>query len=92
MTVRTSLCVGVVVSCVLGFVGGCRDTKQPPVTLKLEDVPPELMRIAAEKLPGVTFDTAFQKASGTIEIRGRAPNGKIREVDIRPDGTVEEVE
>lgn len=92
MTVKRSLCFGVVVSSVLGLAGGCRETQQPIVTLKLEDVPPELMRIAAEKLPGVTFDAAFRKASGTIEIRGRAPNGKIREVDVRPDGTVEEVE
>jgi len=75
-----------------GGLVGCGGTKQEIVTLRLEDVPPELMKIAKEKLPGVVFDTAFKKSSGTIEIRGRAKNGKIREVDLRPDGTVEEVE
>lgn len=76
--------------------GGCggKPPEEGPglTTLKLEDVPPELMKIAREKLPGVAFDTVWRKPSGTFEIRGKAKNGKIREVDIRPDGTVEEVE
>ena len=76
----------------LVVVGGCGETRQEIVTIRLEDVPPELMAIAREKLPGVTFDTAFKKPSGTIEIRGKAKNGKIRDIDIRPDGTVAEVE
>lgn len=50
------------------------------------------MRIAREKLPGVTFDTVWRKPSGTYEIRGKQKNGKIREVDIAPDGTIVEVE
>lgn len=72
--------------------GGCGARRQEIVTLRIEDVPPELMKVAREQLPGVEFDTAWRKASGTYEIRGRAKNGKIREVDLRPDGTVEEVE
>jgi len=71
---------------------GCGKAKQELTTLRLEDVPPDLMKIAKEKLPGVAFDTVWKKPSGTFEIRGKAKNGKIREVDIRPDGTVEEVE
>jgi hypothetical protein len=50
------------------------------------------MQAAREKLSGVTFDTAWRKASGTYEIRGKQKNGKIREVDIDPDGTIVEVE
>lgn len=76
----------------LAMASGCGQAKQELTSLRLEDVPPELMKIAGEQLPGVKFDTAFRKSSGTIEIRGKAKNGKIREVDIRPDGTVEEVE
>jgi hypothetical protein len=74
------------------IVSGCDARQAQVTTLRIEDVPPNLMEIAREKLPGVTFDTAWKKASGTFEIRGKAKNGKIREVDIRPDGTVEEVE
>lgn len=76
----------------IGVAGGCGGAKPEVATLRLEDVPPELMKIAAEKLPGVKFDTAFKKPSGTIEIRGTQKNGKIRDIDIRPDGTVEEVD
>ncbi len=43
-------------------------------------------------LPDVTFDSAWRKASGSYEFRGKAKNGKVREIDIRPDGTVEEIE
>lgn len=75
-----------------GCGGGPSDGASGITTLRLEDVPPELMTIAREQLPGVEFDTAWRKASGTYEIRGKAKNGKIREVDLRPDGTVEEVE
>ncbi len=71
---------------------GCGESKQEITSLRLEDVPPDLMKIAKEQLPGVAFDTVWKKPSGTFEIRGRAKNGKIREVDIRPDGTIEEVE
>jgi len=79
--------------CVLGLVvSGCSPQQPQVTTMRIEDVPPKLMEIAREKLPDVTFDTAWKKASGTFEIRGKAKNGKIREVDIRPDGTVEEVE
>lgn len=71
---------------------GCGKAEQEITTLRLEDVPADVMRIAKEQLPGVVFDTAWQKSTGTFEIRGKAKNGKIHEVDIRPDGTVEEVE
>lgn len=74
---------------------GCGEAPMPGrgiTVMKLEDVPPELVKAAQEKLPGVTFDTAWRKASGTYEIRGKQKNGKIREVDIEPNGTIVEVE
>lgn len=71
---------------------GCGGEQRTVTTLRLDEVPPELMAVARQQLPGVEFDTAWKKANGTFEIRGRARNGKIREVDIRPDGSVEEVE
>lgn len=69
-----------------------RTGQEAAAALRLEDVPPELMAIARQQLPGIEFDTVWRKPSGTYEIRGKARNGKIREVDIRPDGTIEEVE
>ena len=75
------------------LAAGCgRPAAKQVEALRIEDVPPELVAIAREKLPDVRFDTVWRKPSGTFELRGKGKNGKIREVDIRPDGTVEEVE
>ena len=85
-----------IVAMLVAVAAGCGTDAAPTAPhltpLRLEDVPPELMVIARQELPGIEFDTAWRKASGTYEIRGKAKNGKIREIDVRPDGTVEEVE
>ena len=74
-------------------MAGCsRPQPAAPPPLRIEDVPPEIMKVAREQLPDVAFDTVWRKPSGTFEIRGKARNGKVREVEVRPDGTVEEVE
>ncbi len=48
--------------------------------------------VAKEKLPGVTFDAAYREPNGSYELRGKDKTGKVREIDIKPDGTVEEVD
>lgn len=90
--VRVALVAAVAVPLAAG--GGCssRQAAAPPALMRIEDVPPELMKIAQKELPGVTFDTVWRKPSGTLEIRGKAKNGKVREVEVRPDGSIEEVE
>lgn len=75
-------------------LAGC-GAPQPPaaaVPVKFEDLPPAFVETAQKELPGVRFDSAFRKSNGTLEIRGREKNGKVREVEIRPDGSVEEIE
>ena len=75
---------------------GCGGTKAKAekTPMDLKDVPPEIMKVAKEKLPGVTFNEAFREANGNFELRGKDKNnpGKIREIDIKPDGTVEEIQ
>lgn len=73
-------------------VGCSGQPASPPEELSIADVPPSLMEVARKALPGVEFDRVYRKPSGTLEIRGKAKNGKIREVEVRPDGTVEEIE
>lgn len=51
-----------------------------------------MMQVAREKLPGVAFETAWQLSNGMYEVRGKAKNGKVCEIDINPDGTVVEIE
>ena len=73
---------------------GCGEAQRAaaPLPLKFEDLPPAFVETARKELPGVRFDSAFRKPDGTLEIRGREKSGKVREVEIRPDGTVEEIE
>ena len=72
---------------------GCGEKKAPKTPMELKDVPPDILKVAKEKLPGVTFNEAFREANGNYELRGKDKNdktGKIREIDIKPDGTIEE--
>lgn len=77
----------------VGLLLGCGGAaKGKKTTIDLKDVPPNIMQIARQNLPGVEFDTAWLKESGVFEVRGKAKNGKVREIDIRPDGSIEEIE
>ena len=71
---------------------GCGERPPAKTTMELKDVPPEVMKVAKEKLPGVTFDSAWKEPNGSYELRGKDKTGKIREIDITPDGTVEEIQ
>ena len=71
---------------------GCGEKKEQKTAMELKDVPPEIMKVAQEKLPGVKFDAAFKEANGNYELRGKEKSGKTREIDIKPDGTVAELQ
>ena len=73
---------------------GCGKEPVSPkkTTIELKSVPPDIMKIAKEKLPDVTFTDAYRKEDGMIEVRGKEKTGKIREIGIKPDGTVAEIE
>ena len=88
--VLTALCIGLSAF----ILTGCGEKNSVKTPMELKDVPPEIMKVAKEKLPGVTFDAAFKEANGNYELRGKDKNnpGKVREIDIKPDGTVEEVQ
>ncbi|MGE3799243.1 MAG: hypothetical protein AB7G88_15550 [Thermomicrobiales bacterium] len=73
-----------------GCGGGPKIEKRTPITL--DQIPPEVMKVAREKLSDVKFDRAWRKENGEYEIAGKNRNGKVREIDIRPDGTVTEIE
>ena len=53
------------------------------------------MKVAKEKLPGVTFDTAWTEKEGdktVYEVRGKSADGKTRDIKVSLDGTVLEVD
>ena len=61
----------------------------------LAEVPEVALTNAKAELPDVKFETArliTVEGQPAYEIRGKNAKGKIREVEVRPDGVVIEVE
>jgi hypothetical protein len=64
----------------------------------IEDVPADLMAAAKKRLPDVKFVDAWKNVDSksnklvSYEIRGKNPNGKIREVRVGLDGSILEEE
>ena len=58
----------------------------------LEQVPEPFVKKAKETLPEVKFGHARKLPNGNYEIRGKARNGKVREVELAPSGEVVEIE
>jgi uncharacterized membrane protein YkoI len=74
---------------------GCGEKGENDVPTPLDKVPPEVMRIATEKLPGVKFDSAYKETKEgkeVFEVRGKTKEGKIRDVEVTADGKVLEVD
>ena len=71
--------------------GGCSD-KPKGENVVLDQVPESVMKVAKEKLPGITFEQAWKTPNGNFEVRGKAKNGKVRDIQVKPDGTVVEVD
>jgi hypothetical protein len=80
---------------------GCENDR-PPNTYRqpfeVASLPEEVRESAKKALPGVTFQDAWKnldsstKALHSYEIRGRASNGKVREVRVSPSGEILEME
>ena len=60
--------------------------------ISIDDFPKDLLAIAKEKLPGVTFDQALRKGNGDLEVRGKDPKGKIRDIEFSKTGEIVEIE
>lgn len=79
----------------LALVVGCSEAFEKTEMVPIENVPEPVMKVAAEKLPGVKFDTAWTEKVGdktVYEVRGKTANGKTRDIKVSPDGTVLEVD
>lgn len=72
--------------------GGCNEGRAKGANVPLDRVPEPVMKVAKEKLPGVQFDQAWKTAGGNYEVRGKQKGGKVRDIQVKPDGTVVEVD
>lgn len=73
-------------------VGCGGDDSRKKESIPLDQVPENVMKVAREKLPDVKFERARRKPNGEYEVIGKNKSGKVREIDIKPDGTVTEIE
>jgi hypothetical protein len=74
---------------------GCGSKTAPDPTIPLSEVAPQLVEVAQKTLPDVKFESARKKlvnGEEVFEIRGKLPNGKVREVEVSKSGQVIEVE
>ena len=73
------------------LIAGCSERPKGENVL-LEQVPESVMKVAKEKLPGVRFEQAWKTPNGNFEVRGKTQNGKVRDIQLKPDGTVVEID
>ena len=81
-----------VAALVLAPALGCGGGEANRTVIPVAEVPPNVMGVAKEKLPGVTFEKAWRQKDGTFEVSGKDKRGKVREIDVKADGTVIEIE
>lgn len=76
------------------IICGCGETlgEGRKEIVPLEKVPPGVMKAAKEKAPEIKFDSALKTSKGIYEVRGKAKNGKIVEVEVSEAGEVVAVE
>ena len=82
-------------SVLLLLVTGCGEVFEKTEMVPIDKVPETVMTVAKEKLPGVTFDTAWTEKDGdktVYEVRGKSKDGKTRDIKVTPEGTVLEVD
>ncbi|MGE3821163.1 MAG: hypothetical protein AB7I30_17255 [Isosphaeraceae bacterium] len=82
-------------------LGGCGEHEEYKGTSRrvvaVKDLPENVLKAAKASLPGIDFQDSWSNhgPDGTLEsyeVRGRAANGKIREVRVSLDGKILEME
>jgi hypothetical protein len=97
------LVVALLLAAPLGLISvmsGCGDELPAGFSRKvveIKDVPGVALKAAKKAIPGVDFKEAWSNLDKagklhSYEIRGRASNGKIREVRVSPTGEILEME
>lgn len=71
----------------------CGCAEEPKAALiPLDKLPANVLQVAKETLPEVTFEQAMKRPDGGFEVRGKDKSGKIRDVEFSLDGKVIEIE
>ena len=60
-------------------------------TVPMDQVPAVVLKAAKEAAPDLTFYAAYNdhfNGQASIELKGKTKNGKIKEIELSPDGKV----
>ena len=74
------------------LVVGCGEGTPSGENVALDQVPEPVMKVAKDKLPNVKFEQAWKTPGGNYEVRGKGQNGKVRDIQVKPNGEVVEVD
>jgi len=76
----------------LFLIAGCGESEPGAETVSLDKVPAPVMKVAKDKLRGIQFQQAWKTPNGNYEVRGKSKNGKVRDIQLKPNGTVVEID
>jgi hypothetical protein len=78
----------------LALLSGCGEEliEGKKTVIPLDQCPPVVMKAAQDRLPEIKFDSVLKSSKGFYEVRGKAKNGKIQEVEVNEKGEVLVVE
>lgn len=82
-----------VVACAVFGCGGDADDDVGKVktAIPMDQVPPLVLKAAKASAPDLTFYAAYKdtfNGQDCIELKGKMKSGKIREIEVSPDGKV----
>lgn len=75
--------------CLMALFCGCGEAIEMKQPLPLEQVPPEIMKVAQTRYPDMKFLAAYteiEDGQSVYELKGQTPNGKMYEVEVTKDG------
>ena len=73
-------------------LSGCGEDHSQSANVPIEQVPVPVIKVAKEKLPGVNFEQAWTTRNGNYEVRGKTKDGKVRDIQVAPNGAIIEVD
>jgi hypothetical protein len=80
---------------ICGCGGDSDDVAEKVTPLPMDQVPAVVMKAAQAKAPDLTFYAAYRgtyEGKDSIELKGKTKTGKIKEIEVSPDGQVLGVE
>lgn len=88
---RRWLVAGVLAGAVCGCGDHDDDVGKVKTVIPMDKVPAAVLKAAQEAAPELTFYAAYKdtyKGQDSIELKGKMKSGKIKEIEVSPEGKV----